>query len=328
MDKLVAAFPDQLEEAIQIGEAANLNPATREIKNLVISGLGGSGIGGTIVSQILASDLSVPVVVNKDYNIPAFVGEDTLFIACSYSGNTEETLMALEEAQKAGAEIACITSGGKLLDLARDNNFNHIVIPAGMPPRAAFAYPSVQLFYLIRHYELFTSDQFKADLKSALSLLRSDQEDIRKEARVIAESFYGKIPIIYSEASFEGIGVRLRQQINENSKALCWHHVLPEMNHNELVGWASNYDQVSVLVMRNESDFYRTQERMNFCESIIRPKAGAYRVLNSRGSSIIERAYYLIHTGDWASVYLAEMKAVDPVEVDVITDLKNRLAEI
>lgn len=327
MRNLIDKLPEQIKDAVEIAENAKLNSSLRPILNVCISGLGGSGIGGTIVSQLTAEKASVPILVNKDYSLPSFVNEDTLFIASSYSGNTEETLYALEKAQKAGAQIACVTSGGKVKEIAEEKGYNCIVIPGGYPPRSAFGYSSIQLFRLLNHYNIISGDYFQ-DLKKVYSHLIDNKESILNEADKLTEKLYDKIPIIYSDASFEGIGVRFRQQINENSKMLCWHHVLPEMNHNELVAWAHKYPESAVVIFRNEDDFYRTQKRMEFAKGQIKSSASSITEVWSKGDSVIERAYYLIYLGDWVSLLLAEKQGIDPVEVDVIGDLKSQLANL
>lgn len=326
MRELVNTFPEQVKESIEIANAANLTICNKELKNVCISGLGGSGIGGTIVSQLTASSANLPIYVNKDYHIPGFVNDATLFIASSYSGNTEETLESLAQAQKAGAEIACITSGGKLKQIAEENNYNLIVIPAGLPPRAAFGYSSVQQFRLLSHYNIIDKIYLE-DVTNVPTLLNENKESIIKEAEALTDALYDKIPVIYSEATFEGVGVRFRQQINENSKMLCWHHALPEMNHNELVSWAPEYKNCAVVLFRNQSDYSRTQTRMEFTKERVSPRASSVTEVWSKGNNLVERAYYLIYVGDWVSVLLAEKQGIDPVEVDIITKLKSTLAE-
>jgi len=327
MRNLIDKLPEQIKHAVEIAEGSNLKAASRSILNVCVSGLGGSGIGGTIVSQLTAGSATVPVFVNKDYSLPSFVNKDTLFIASSYSGNTEETLYALEKAQEAGAQIACITSGGKLKNIADEKGYNCIVIPGGHPPRSAFGYSSIQLFQLFTHYNLIAEHYFQ-NLKKVHSHLLTHKDSILEEATSITEKLYEKIPVIYSDASFEGIGVRFRQQINENSKMLCWHHVLPEMNHNELVAWAHKYPDTAVVIFRNQDDFYRTQKRMEFAKSQILKSTSTITEVWSKGDSIIERAYYLVYLGDWVSLMLAEKQGIDPVEVDVIGDLKSHLADL
>lgn len=327
MKNLVNDFPSHVREAISIARNATLSIPNDRIDNVVISGLGGSGIGGTIVSQLLASQLRVPVIVNKDYSIPAFVGSNTLFIASSYSGNTEETLEALGHAERAEAKIAAVTSGGRLAEICSDKGYNCVNIPGGFPPRAAFGYSSIQLFYILDQYGL-VNGEFKVQLDQVPELLMTHSESIQEEAKALAKSLHQRVPVIYSDASLEGVGVRFRQQINENSKMLCWHHVLPEMNHNELVGWAEKHPEVTVVLFRTDTDYYRTQERMKYSKELIEQRNANLIEVQAKGEGLIQKAFYLIHLGDYASVFLADLKGIDAVEVDVITGLKNMLAEI
>ncbi|MBL4623764.1 MAG: SIS domain-containing protein [Flavobacteriales bacterium] len=152
MKDLVSDFTKHLTKAIEIGGQVQFKNTKKKINTILISGLGGSGIGGTIVGQLVAQEIKIPVIVNKDYSIPEFVDEHTLFIASSYSGNTEETLYALEAAEKKGAEIACVTSGGKMETIAKGKGYNLIIIPGGFPPRAAFGLSCPQIFYVLNQY--------------------------------------------------------------------------------------------------------------------------------------------------------------------------------
>ncbi len=327
MKELIHNFIDHLEEAMRIGESANLSMANNEIQNVIILGMGGSGIGGSIVSQILQDTLKVPVTTNKDYNLPAFVNKYSLVIANSYSGNTEETLIALDGVFETGATLAAICSGGVLAELSQERDFGRIEIPGGMPPRAALGYSFPQFFYILNHFGLI-DDSFKTEFKDAISLLRAEQAQIMTKAKDVADLLHQKIPIIYSDQGYEGIGVRLRQQINENAKMLCWHHALPEMNHNELVGWRTKSDDLAVLMFRNVDDHSRTQVRMELTKEIISAYCDNIIELPSQGDSKIARSLYLIHLGDWISYYLAEKKQIDAVEVNVISYLKGELAKV
>lgn len=326
MRQLVTKFTSQLTEAINIGQKASLSSCDKEIRNVVITGLGGSGIGGTIVSQLVANDIQVPVTINNDYHLPNFVNENTLVIASSFSGNTEETLAALKIAQNKGAEIACITSGGKMLEIAISNKYNHIVLPTERSPRAMLSYSLTQQFFLLNNYNLI-GNGFIEKIQNAIELLNSEIENIKTEAKNIADSILNKTAVIYSEANFEGVAIRFRQQLNENAKVLCWHHVLPEMNHNELVGWAGGNQEKAVIVFRNETDYSRTQTRMDIQKSVIGKYTSTYIECYSKGNSNIERALYFILLGDWVSVYLSELRNVDNIEVKVIDHLKSELAK-
>ena len=179
MNDYIDAFVDHLKESIEIGSTAKLSKCEKKISNVLICGLGGSGIGGSIIANITAEEVGVPVVSTKDYSVPNFVNEETLVIASSYSGNTEETLYALRECEKRGAEIAIVTSGGELKRLAQEKNYNHILIPSGHPPRAMFGYSFTQLFFMLNQYGLISSS-FKNDFEKAINLLIDNKEGIQE----------------------------------------------------------------------------------------------------------------------------------------------------
>jgi glucose/mannose-6-phosphate isomerase len=327
MDELIAGFPAQLKEAVEIGKSAQINAPSNPIQNVLISGLGGSGIGGKIVAQLVSDSIAVPVTINNDYAIPAFVNENTLVIISSYSGNTEETLAAMEQALAKNAEVACITSGGRVLEIAKEKGLNHIVIPGGNPPRACLGYSLTQQFYLLHNYGLI-DDSFENQLTAAIAQLERENDSIKQRAEKVANLLYGKTPVIYAEAASEGLAVRFRQQLNENSKTLCWHHVFPEMNHNELVGWAGGSEKLAVLIFRNESDYSRTQVRMNISKEIFAKYTNTIIELPSKGNSAIESSLYLIYLGDWISLYLAWKNEADPIEIEVIDYLKSSLSKV
>lgn len=327
MKDLVQNFPAHLSEALSIGATAVITPATTAIHQVLITGLGGSGIGGTIAAEVVAGQCPVPIVVNKDYFLPAFVNQHTLVIVSSYSGNTEETIEAMELAMKRNAKIVCITSGGKIADLARTNGLDLILIPGGMPPRACLGYSLTQLFVVLHALGLM-DDSFRGQLQATADSLQRDQQAIRDNAMSLAEFLFRKMPVIYVADGYNGVATRFRQQINENSKMLCWHHVLPEMNHNELVGWAEQHPECAVVFLRNKTDYTRTQARMEISKEVVAKCTPHIFEVWSNGDSQLERALYLIHLTDWTSCYLADMKAIDAVEVNVINHLKGSLAKL
>lgn len=325
MQRFVSAFTKQLQEAIEIGKSTQLSPTNKAIQNIVISGLGGSGIGGKIVAQLTEKQLSVPVVINNNYALPNFANENTLVIISSYSGNTEETVSALKEAINKGCEIACITSGGEIEALAKENNINVIIVPGGNPPRAMLTYSLVQQFFILNNYGLI-NNSFLTEIENSIQLLNNNEEAIKNEAKEAAEKINGKILAIYADSGYEGVTVRFKQQINENSKVLCWNHVIPEMNHNELVGWAGGSNEYAAIFLRNNNDFERNQVRMEVSKDIISKHTNTVIEIYSKGTSKIERTLYLILLTDWVSVFLADLRGVDSIEVDVITGLKNKLS--
>lgn len=327
MRRLVKEFSNQLTDALNIGGNVKLTPSSKPIHSMVITGLGGSGIGGTIATQLVAKQLKIPAVINNDYSLPKFINENTLIIVSSFSGNTEETLQALKEAQAANAEIACITSGGKVAEIAKENNYNLIILPKAFSPRAMLTYSVVQQFFLFKHYGLI-DDSFINEIKSTVTLLENEVDAIKDLAHQTALALHGKTFVIYSESSIEGVAVRLRQQINENSKCLGWHHVIPEMNHNELVGWAGGKSEYAVILLRTAHEFSRSKVRLDISSEVIQKYTSTVISLDAKGTSLVEQSFYHILLGDWISVYLAELNQVDDVEVKVIDYLKGELAKI
>ena len=327
MYDLIRNFPDHLQEALSIGRNAKLGIPGGPYSNVVVTGLGGSGIGGRIAAQVVAPEASCPIEVYSNYYLPAYVGKSSLVIACSYSGNTEETLAAMKQALDKGARVVCITSGGTMLDIAKAKGLDHIVIPGGNPPRTMLAYSLTQQFFILKHFGIIKSD-FAPAIARAAEHLRSEQEAIKAEGKDLAEKLFGKRAIIYSEASTEAVCIRFRQQLNENSKELCWHHAIPEMNHNELVGWAGGDKSLAVTIFRHADDHERSQMRMEINKTVFAKYTPHIHEVWSKGDDRLERQLYLIHLGDWASYYLAEKKGIDATEIGVINMLKGKLAEM
>lgn len=325
MKKLVENFPHQLSEALQIAGNARIKPG-KNIQNVLITGLGGSGIGGTIVSELANKQSKVPVFVSKDYFVPSFVNENTLVIVSSYSGNTEETISAMELAIEAKAQVSCITSGGKVKEMAEKHGFDLILIPGGNPPRSCLGYSMVQLLHILDAKQVLNFD-YRKQVTEAIELITSTKGNIQKLASDYAAKLLNKIPVIYCLGSTEGVAIRFRQQINENSKMLCWHHVIPEMNHNELVGWTEKNDDLAVCVLRTSFDYERNLRRLDINRSIITKYTSTFFEIMGQGSTPLVQAIYLIHLTDWLSCYIADLKAIDPVEVKVIDFLKSELSK-
>lgn len=327
MKKLVLDFPIQLQEAIIIGKNYRFIASGSEFNNVIITGLGGSGIGGSIVQNYVFDKLKIPFIVNKGYDLPVFVDKKSLVIVCSYSGNTEETVMAMKEAVKKKATVVCVTSGGAIADLANKKKIDCILVPAGMPPRACLGYSLVQLLYILANFGLIT-DSFEKDIKKSIKQLQAEENEIQKKATAIAKKVLGKLPIIYAADHYEGVAIRFRQQLNENSKLLAWHGVIPEMNHNELVGWRDDAKDKAVILLRNKNDYERVQARMEINKKVFKKYTSTIIEIYSEGTSYWEEAFYLIHLTDWVSVILADLRELDATEVKVIDFLKSSLSKI
>lgn len=324
MRKYLNQFINQLKEALVIGNNTSFNISDKRIDNVLICGLGGSGIAGVMISKLFASHIKVPIIMNNDYNIPGFVNENTLVIVSSYSGNTEETLSSMEKCIERGAEIACITSGGKVKEIAEANNCNVIILPGGNPPRACFAYSLVSQHFIFENYNLI-SDSWRNEVTNAIDLLERENETIMNQADAIATKLIDKITVVYASDEYQGVAVRFCQQIAENSKMLCWNNKFPEMNHNEIVGWCSENKKLAVVFLEFDDDFHRIQKRMELTKDVVGQYASSVSSINAKGSSKLEKVLYQVYLTDWVTVLNSEKRNVDSIEIEAILDLKRKL---
>jgi len=325
MEKLIAAFTGNLSEALLIAKAKTYSKPKHEIKYIVVCGMGGSGIGGKIVQKWVENELTIPMTVVHAYSLPNFVNENTLVIASSYSGNTEETLSCVAEAIEKNANIIGITSGGRLAEICDENSFDSVIVPGGNPPRTALAYSIVQLLSILSQMGLI-SHNCLVEIEKARELIVLNESEIKLKARQMAEFLVGKVGVLYGTTSFEPMLVRARQQFNENGKLLCWHHTIPEMNHNELVGWGGGDDRFATIFFVEENMHPRNKRRLEISKDVVLKKGASLMEVSTKGNSFIEQTLYFINIVDWASLYLSELKEVDPIDIEIIDYLKNELA--
>jgi glucose/mannose-6-phosphate isomerase len=327
LKELIANFSQHLEEALKTIHSTKIKSSDRAVHNVLITGLGGSGIGGSVVAELVGAHSPVPITVNKNYDIPAFVNEFTLVIACSYSGNTEETLSAVAQAQAKGAMFACISSGGKLKEIAEKKSYNLLSMEGGNPPRSMFAY---SIAFLLRYMEAYGLSTYNVieELKASIQLLNTSETETLKEAEAFAENIKNTIPQVLANNGSLAVAARFRQQLNENSKMLSWEAEVPEMNHNELVGWEGGDNRFSAVFIRNSHDNPRNQKRMDIIKGIIGEKTEHVYEMWSKGESKIQKALYLVHFGDWVTYYLSEINQVDIMDIKSIDLLKAELSKI
>jgi glucose/mannose-6-phosphate isomerase len=317
----ISQFPDDLlkpQEEVKLLDS-------RLYSQIMFSGMGGSGFTGFVLNSWLRTKLSIPFIVIQDYSIPDFISEKTLFIAASYSGNTEETLSAVHQAKDKGATIVAVCSGGKLRDFCKENNYTCLLVEGGNPPRSALGLVLPKFLTLLHSFGFVDTGIFD-ELNIVANELIKSQDDIQLLAKSIAGECFEKSVVIYSEPILEAIAIRGRQQLNENSKILCWHHTIPEMNHNEIVGWAGAPENMCVLMLHHKNEFAKNTIRMQYCEDVFSQKNARTIHIHSKGDSFIQETIYLIHLLDWVSYYLGELNGVDITEVNVIEGLKNKLA--
>lgn len=332
-------FSDQIQDAERIGQLVVLDSALgRHVSNIVFSGLGGSAIGADVIRSYLAYDLEIPIFVNRHYQLPRFVDDKTLLIVSSYSGDTEETLSALKVGIDRKARILGIASGGELARLAKRYGFPIVEIPKGFSPRAALGYSVIPLLIALSKLgfpRAYRSEEVQ-ETRSVIRMLAEskygmDVPSRSNFAKQLASNCFNQYPIIYSSADyFDVVAFRWRSQIEENAKALASHHVLPEMNHNELVGWRHPKEWLKksiVFFLRDASDHKRVQLRINLSKKLVEQFAGKVVEVFSEGKGLLARMFSLIYLGDWISFYLAMLYGIDPTPVEVIQYLKSELAK-
>jgi glucose/mannose-6-phosphate isomerase len=330
---LIDKLPDMMEEGWVKSESLDI-PKFGKINNLVISGMGGSAISGDIVSLVLRNKADFPVFVNRNYGCPKFVGANTLFIAASYSGNTEETLSAFKEAVQRGARIISVSSGGELGELSKKNGVPVIEIPKGLPPRAALGYLLSSILGLLYKAGAGT---FKADLNETQRALRQLSRKYgascvsrENEAKQMAVRLYGKTPVILaSEGTSYAAGLRWKTQLNENSKMTAILSVFPELDHNDLVNFSflkKGEHSFSFVILRDDRDPERMKRRIEVTKSLISGNVGGIAEVWSSGQSVLERTMSLISYGDYLSVYLSVLAGIDPTPVEIIDRLKKELS--
>ena len=334
MAKAIYDFPDQLEQAVVIGKNFFVNTTFNAIQNVVVAGMGGSAIGGDVCRALLAAELNVPFLVNRNYNLPNWVNEHTLVICSSYSGNTEETLSAFADANAKGVNICGISTGGSLTEKLNTDNCDIIAIPAGLQPRAALAFSIVPMLFLLRAQGLIGDSIFN-DISDTVKLLRVHRDKYAKEdaanlTYALAASIYKTLPIIYGTSDSTAVAaLRWKGQFCENADMLAYHNELPEMNHNEIAGWENNaelFDNMSVLWLTDGNDHDRVQLRQKITKRIIGKKNNNQHVIAVAGSSVRVRLLHLIHFGDWVSYWCAILHGTDPSPVVPILLLKEELS--
>jgi len=335
MMEFLYGLPDQFTDSLEM-TFDFASHYRKPFQNIVISGLGGSAIGGDIVRTLAAGRASLPVVVNRDYHLPAFVNQNTLFAAVSYSGNTEETLSAYQQAREKGAAIVCLTSGGKLAQMAANDGYPVIEVPGDLVPRAATGYLFAPLALFLEEIGLLKNVRMEIEetiqvLKWQRKMLNPQVPQPDNPARQLAEQLKGSIPIIWGSSGLtEAAALRWKAQINENAKSPAYYNLFPELNHNEIVGFEEPAELLArfvVVILRDQGDSPQVQKRMAITRQIIENRVREVIEVSSQGQSFLARFYSLVYLGDYTSVYLAHEYGINPTPVQVIDYLKAELAK-
>jgi len=332
----IAELPQQCRDAWANVQDLELPPEYRRISNVVILGMGGSAIGGDLLRALAEPECALPIMINRDYTVPAFVNAETLVIASSYSGNTEETLAAFEEANKKGAALLAITTDGRLARWARESGVPLLTFDYKSQPRAALGYSLVSLIGIVQ--KLGFIDDKTADLEEAIAVMKALQKEIRETvptaenpAKQLAKRLYGHLPVIYGAGFLAEVAHRWKTQFNENSKGWSFFEALPELNHNAVVGYQfpeELAEKVVVVMLTSSLDHPRHKVRFQVTQEILAKQGVSYETVEAQGESPLAQMLSAIFFGDYVSYYLAMLYEVDPTPVKVIDYLKERLAQL
>jgi len=337
MYEVIYNFPAQFEDGLKRAKEIHLPRwGRRQVRNIVVAGLGGSAIGGDLVRSYLAKDICIPFAICRNYTLPHWVLPATLVFVSSYSGNTEETLSAFQDALQRGAKIICLTSDGKVEEISSKEKIPCVLLPKGYQPRAALGYSFVPILVLLERLG-FVEDE-EENLRKAKEFLEENRNKYQVEvdmqnnpAKTLATKLHKKLPIIYaSNDYFDAVSTRWKGQFCENAKMLAFNNVFPEFNHNELVGWKvlSDYrDDLIVVILKDSGDHPRIQKRMEIVKGIIEKLKVEVIEVESTGENLLSRMFSLIQLGDFTSFYLSILNGEDPSPVKVIDFLKNKLAK-
>lgn len=333
MLRLIEQLPLQFCRGFEEGRRLSVR-LPRPVQQVAFVGLGGSAISGDLVKALLVNQARVPVAVHRTYDIPRYVGPNTLVIASSYSGDTEETLSAYAQARRRGAMLCVATSGGKLSRWAQRDGVPWGKIPTGLPPRAALGYLAATPLGILSRLKITSIDQqqLTAAADALTHSIRSWLPQVptqRNSAKRLAQDLNGRIAVLYgADGGWEAVVARWRGQLAENSKALASTHLFPEMNHNEVNGWEfppKLLKQCAVVFLKDASYHPRVLLRMKITEKIIGRSGARMIPVEVSGPTPLSRMLSMIALGDFVSVYLAVLHRVDPTPVERVTYLKNQL---
>jgi glucose/mannose-6-phosphate isomerase len=325
-------LPEHLRDALWRVDSANLQQWDSP-GGLVVAGMGGSAIGGELARACLGDQTSRPIISARSYGLPPWTTPETTVLCASYSGDTEETLAAYEAAGFLGARRVVVTSGGKLAEEARRDGVPVIPIPGGFQPRAAVGYMTVSALEVAALCGVGPRMASQIDVAAAhldeLCGQWGPDAPADNEAKTLARAIHGSVPVIAGSGLTTPVAYRWKTQVNENAKIPAFYNELPELDHNELVGWqgAAALGRFSAIFLDDADNHPRIGDRIELTSELIAGQAHTVQRIGTRGQGTVERVMSLVLLGDLVSLYLAVLQGTDPTPVDVIDQLKARLAQ-
>jgi glucose/mannose-6-phosphate isomerase len=326
MREIILDSPKQFAVGLKAAEDVKVQG---NFENVIVSGMGGSGLPGKMLKQI-ASHLKVkiPVYIHSDYNLPHQVNKKSLIIAISYSGNTEETISSFNQAKKRGIKLASICSGGELEKLSKKNRIPLARIPKGIQPRMALGYQFSALIKILSNAKIANFKQSELLLEKKIN-----SKNIENRAKKMAKKLKGKIPIIYSSEDWQILGYIWKINFNENSKIMAFNNIFPELNHNEMVGYTNCKAQFTnkksgfytIIIRDLKNDNPDVLKRMKLTSELIKEKNTSVDFINLESNNLFERIFSNVLSANFTAYYLALEYKIDPEPVKMVEDLKAKL---
>ena len=326
---IAARQPEQLLHDFKVEDWAPKGP----FANVVYAGMGGSSLAA-LISQTWPGYV-VPFEITRDYHIPKYVSESTLFVACSYSGNTEETLSALAEAEQAKATIVIIAGGGALQKIAKEKGYHFILLPKAEQPRYAVFYNLKAIIQLMHHAGVFASKVTDTELQKLASFLDARIEPwlptvatAKNPAKQLAREIVGKSLVVYAGPTMAAAAYKWKISCNENAKNVAWAGYIPEFSHNEFIGWSSHphHKPYAVVDLRSSLDHPQVQKRFTISARLLSGVRPEPHVIEAQGKTLAEQLLWTILMGDFTTLYLGLLNGLNPAPVELVEKLKKELA--
>jgi glucose/mannose-6-phosphate isomerase len=317
----------QLQAVFEVGSYEGFRPL-----NIIYGGMGGSALAALLATTW--PGFLVPFEIVRGYDLPAYVGEQTLFIAASYSGNTEETLSALEQAESRGAKIVVIAGSGKLKEIAETKGYPLALLPKTEQPRYAVLANLTALLALLDPYQVIPHDNYQAELMDAAHYLegvtaqwRPDVPATQNAAKQLAQELIGKSIVVYGGPKLLPAAYKWKISFNENAKQVAWAGALPEFNHNDLIGWSKQpHDKpYAVIDLRSTLEHPRVQKRFEVGERLLSGLRPAPHVVNAEGETVLQQLLWTVVFGDFVSLYTGLLNGLNPAPVELVEKFKKEL---
>lgn len=318
MRGVLLSFPQMFREALDLGKEIKIEG---EVNKIFILGMGGSGLGGDLL-RTYQPHLKIPIYSVKDYDLPKLADKDSLFLAVSYSGNTEETISGYRQAIRINSKkVISLSAGGKLMELAAMNRNQHITLPSGIQPRLSLPYQLVPMLNIL--YNLGLIEKQEAYVRETAKVL--EKEGFETKAKEMAQKLKGKVPIIYCSERIFSLAEIWKIALNENAKTPAFYNVFPEFNHNEINGYLNMTLKPQVIMIQDEQDHPRIIKRIKVIKKLLEERKIEVSALALKGNNFLSRIFSGIYLGLWTSYYLALEYQTDPTEVEIVEDLKEEL---